>query len=115
LLQGLPGDFDLPGFTVAAKYRAVGNGVHVDVAKFIAHAIRNPVAAATRLCACGCARPLKGKEKSAGIACRKRLQRRREQSVTRRRTKAAGGSQLTDKAERWFMKKGLNSTRLNPI
>jgi DNA (cytosine-5)-methyltransferase 1 len=76
-LQGLPSGFDLPGFTLGAKYRAVGNGVHVAVARFIARAILSPVAPSTRLCCCGCARPVGGKARAAGPACRKRMERRR--------------------------------------
>jgi DNA (cytosine-5)-methyltransferase 1 len=76
-LQGLPPDFDLPGFTLGAKYRAVGNAVHLDVARYIAGAVLSPVASSGfRQCACGCARPVSGKARSAGPACRKRIQRR---------------------------------------
>jgi DNA (cytosine-5)-methyltransferase 1 len=76
-LQGLPADFDLPAFTLSAKYRAVGNGVHLEVARFIAGAVLSPVRAdSIRLCACGCARPVSGKAKSAGPSCRKRLERK---------------------------------------
>jgi DNA (cytosine-5)-methyltransferase 1 len=77
-LQGLPQAFELPGFTVSAKYRAVGNGVHLEVARFIARAIAKPAAKNTRLCACSCARPVTGKATTAGPACRKRLQRKRD-------------------------------------
>jgi DNA (cytosine-5)-methyltransferase 1 len=80
-LQGLPADFDLPGFTLAAKYRAVGNGVHVDVARFIASAILRPVPTSAGLCVCGCARPVSGKALAAGPACRKRMERRRRDSA----------------------------------
>lgn len=38
--QGLPEDFDLPGFTVRGKIRAVGNGVPRDMSRAIAKAIR---------------------------------------------------------------------------
>lgn len=77
-LQGLPRDFDLPGLTLAAKYRAVGNGVHVGVAQALAAAVLCPVTVDARLCACGCGRPVLGRAVAAGPACRKRLQRRRE-------------------------------------
>lgn len=81
VLQGLPADFDLPAFTLGAKYRAVGNGVHLDVARFIAGAVLSPVPAdSIRLCCCGCARPVFGKAKSAGPACRKRIERKRERA-----------------------------------
>jgi DNA (cytosine-5)-methyltransferase 1 len=81
-LQGLPPSFDLPAFTLSAKYRAVGNGVPYPVARFLARAVLSPVSSITRLCACGCARPVMGKALSAGPACRKRLERKRE-NVTR--------------------------------
>jgi DNA (cytosine-5)-methyltransferase 1 len=39
-LQGLPPDFNLPGFTVTAKYEAVGNGVPLSMGRAIANAVR---------------------------------------------------------------------------
>jgi DNA (cytosine-5)-methyltransferase 1 len=84
-LQGLPRDFELPGWSIAAKYRAVGNGVPVAVARVIARAIRDAMAAPrgrrftdVKLCACGCGRILEGKQKAATPACRKRLERARK-------------------------------------
>jgi DNA (cytosine-5)-methyltransferase 1 len=79
-LQGLPEEFDLPGFTLTARYQAVGNGVPVPMAAFVARAIRDAMvpAGSVRLCACGCGRRVEGKATSAGPACRKRLQRRRD-------------------------------------
>jgi DNA (cytosine-5)-methyltransferase 1 len=85
-LQGLPRDFELPGWSIAAKYRAVGNGVPVPVARVIARAIRDAMAAARghriterpRLCACRCGRILKGKQRAATPGCRKRLERARK-------------------------------------
>jgi DNA (cytosine-5)-methyltransferase 1 len=79
-VQGLPRDFDLPSFTLTARYQAVGNGVPVPMAAFIARAIRNAMvpAGTVRLCLCGCGRRVTGKATSAGPACRKRLQRRRD-------------------------------------
>jgi DNA (cytosine-5)-methyltransferase 1 len=75
-LQGLPRSFDLPGLSVAAKYRAVGNGVPVYMARVIARAVVNR-APGISLCVCGCGRPLKGGQRAAGPACRKRLERAR--------------------------------------
>lgn len=78
-LQGLPEDFDLPSFTLSARYRAVGNGVPVPMARAIASAILAagpPVGVAA--CVCGCGRPVQGKAASALPACRKRMQRRRD-------------------------------------
>ena len=78
-LQGLPPDFDLPGFTLAEKYKAVGNGVPVPMARLSAEAIRDRLRkpGESRLCACGCGRPVTRKASSAGAACRKRLERSR--------------------------------------
>jgi DNA (cytosine-5)-methyltransferase 1 len=79
--QGLPSDFDLPGMTLAAKYAAVGNGVPVNMARFVARAIRDNlhVAGSVRLCACGCGRRLSGvRQVYAGASCRKRMERRRK-------------------------------------
>lgn len=43
-LQGLPEDFDLPGFTVHAKVRAVGNGVPLPMGRAIAKAVKAALA-----------------------------------------------------------------------
>jgi DNA (cytosine-5)-methyltransferase 1 len=78
-LQGLPRDFDLPGLSIAAKYRAVGNGVPVPMARVVAAAIlRRRDTAGVRLCICDCGRPVTGKATLATAACRKRMQRRRD-------------------------------------
>lgn len=77
-LQGLPRDFDLPGLSLGAKYRAVGNGVPVYMATVIAQAVRNRIPShSARLCVCGCGRPVDGKAVSATPACRKRMERAR--------------------------------------
>ncbi len=39
-LQGLPQDFDIPPFTVAAKVKAIGNGVPLAMGRVIAEAIK---------------------------------------------------------------------------
>jgi DNA (cytosine-5)-methyltransferase 1 len=90
-LQGLPRDFDLPSFTQTEKYRAVGNGVNVLVAQRVATAIRDATGihggrliTDVTLCGCGCGRILQGKQKTANDACRKRLQKQREQSGQRK-------------------------------
>jgi DNA (cytosine-5)-methyltransferase 1 len=79
-LQGLPRDFDLPGMSKAARYRAVGNGVPPAMGRVLARAILRPKDRA-RICACGCARPVVGRMDYAGPACRKRAQRRRDAAV----------------------------------
>jgi DNA (cytosine-5)-methyltransferase 1 len=77
-LQGLPRDFDLPGWSTSFKYRAVGNGVPIPMARVIARAvIARKENRGRRLCICGCGRPLIGNQKSATVACRKRLERQR--------------------------------------
>lgn len=88
-LQGLPRTFDLSEFTQTGKYRAIGNGVNVHVARRIAETIRDAIGTtkprtltAKNLCACGCGRILTGRQKSATDACRKRLQKKREWSPT---------------------------------
>lgn len=91
-LQGLHRDFDLPGLSIEAKYRAVGNGVPIPMARTMARAIREAViapasstAAQSRLCVCGCGRLLTGQrsdQRSATPACRKRLEKRRRESST---------------------------------
>lgn len=95
--QGLPRDFELPGMTLTGRYQAVGNGVPVPMASFVARAIRDSMvpAGAVRLCACGCGRRVEGKAVSAGPACRKRLQRRRDGPGER----PAGG--VTAVTKRW--------------
>lgn len=50
--QGLPDGFDLPGFTVREKVRAVGNGVPLPMGRALARAVR---AALTAECAMGAA------------------------------------------------------------
>jgi DNA (cytosine-5)-methyltransferase 1 len=79
-LQGLPRDFNLPGMTQVARYAAVGNGVHVAVARTLALAILNAYQRTKpiHLCACHCGRPVTGRQVAATPACRKRLQRRRD-------------------------------------
>jgi DNA (cytosine-5)-methyltransferase 1 len=42
--QGLPVDFDLPGFTMRAKLQAVGNGVPLPMGRAIAKAVREAIA-----------------------------------------------------------------------
>lgn len=78
-LQGLSAALDLPAFTLSARYRAVGNGVPVPMARLLASAILHSVPAdSIRLCSCGCGRPVYGRAMLAEPSCRKRVQRRRE-------------------------------------
>jgi len=79
-LQGLPRDFQLPGMPIAAKYAAVGNGVHVAVARTLARAIREAHVRSedVSLCGCNCGRIITGNQTYATAACRKRMQRKRD-------------------------------------
>lgn len=89
-LQGLPPDFDLPGWTTEAKYRAVGNGVPIPMARTIARAIALAIYAPRlqpkRLCICGRGRPLtdRADQTSATPACRKRMEMRRKAAAGHR-------------------------------
>jgi DNA (cytosine-5)-methyltransferase 1 len=89
-LQGLDDSFDLPGFLVAEKIRAVGNGVPIVLGRVVARAIRrayalalagdeDPISAecSRRICACGCGRIVRGRALYDGPTCRKRAERRR--------------------------------------
>lgn len=89
-LQGLPPDFDLPGWSLVFKYRAVGNGVPVPLAQAIARAIQNrySLPADLRLCDCNCGRIVTGRRVLATDACRKRMERRRR----KQRSAADGGA-----------------------
>lgn len=40
-LQGMRADFDLPGFTVSAKVKALGNGVPLPMGRAVAKAVQN--------------------------------------------------------------------------
>lgn len=79
-LQGLPPDFDMPGLSTGAKYKAVGNGVPVYMARVIAGAIkaRHVTRWQQQLCVCLCGRPVKPGTTLATAACRKRMQRKRD-------------------------------------
>lgn len=77
-LQGLPADFDLPGWSIAMKYRVVGNGVPVPMARVIAASISSRhLNQHSRLCLCQCGRTVQGKATLATPACRKRMERSR--------------------------------------
>ena len=113
--QGLPDEFDLPGFTREEARRAIGNGVPLPMGRVIAEAVASasevgpvrdssmesglsvttPGAGRDRApsgkCACGCGRPIFGTRRSyASDACRKRAQRRRDRDGGRVRDVAIG-------------------------
>ena len=83
-LQGLPDDFDLPPFLATEKIRAVGNGVPLPMGRAIARAVTVAYSGVThqakRRCACGCGRWVTGKKTYYDYACRKRAQRKRDQT-----------------------------------
>lgn len=94
-LQGLPDDFDLPGFTVTEKIKAVGNGVPFNMACVLAGAVKQayarPVSVQVSLdgrlvkpntCACGCGRRVTGRKRYYDFSCRKRAQRRRDRAAS---------------------------------
>jgi DNA (cytosine-5)-methyltransferase 1 len=82
-LQGLPMNFTLPGMTLSARYRAVGNGVHVEVARTLARAVREALKRrkSLQLCACNCGRIVGGNGTMATAACRKRMERKRKRDA----------------------------------
>lgn len=84
-LQGFTIVPELESFTKSAKYRAVGNGVHLGVSYVIARYLKNAIISQfpktifnTRTCACGCGRIVAGRRLSYSDACRKRVQLKRE-------------------------------------
>lgn len=94
-LQGLPREFDLKGWPVAFKYAAVGNAVHLGVARAIAQAIVNGrllsigAESLAPYCVCSCGRLVQGRQAHATAGCRKRMQLRRDSAT------AAAPGQLT--------------------
>lgn len=102
-LQGLPEDFQLPGFTVEAAKRAVGNGVPIVMGRVLAQAVRRAYgldvgespafdasACRRRICRCGCGRVVMGRASYDSPACRKRAQRRRDSSMGKGVTHRSG-------------------------
>ena len=81
-LQGLPG-FDLPGWSLEFKYRAVGNAVPLPMARALARAVQAAVEGRNEgvsVCECGCGRRITKttiRRQYAKDACRKRVQARR--------------------------------------
>lgn len=81
--MGLPEPLELPGWSVEAKYRAVGNGVPLPMGRTLAAAIkewrRSPF---VRVCICGCGREIRAGQTMAKTACRMRMLRRRHGAGT---------------------------------
>ena len=97
-LQGLPDDFNLPGFLAVEKVKAVGNGVPLNMGRALSLAVVDAYSQAAivqlsltgqvvkpGVCLCGCGRPVTGKAHYYDYSCRKRAQRKRERGgVTHR-------------------------------
>lgn len=80
--QGLPPEYDLPGFTRAAKYRAVGNAVPLPMARFLAGLVRARSAPGpgARFCACGCGGLVTPPARYVSARCRQRAKRGRDRA-----------------------------------
>lgn len=86
-IQGLPKTFDLPFLSLQGKKKAVGNGVPMQLGKYLAGLINRDYynsddqQAASKQqynrCLCGCGRAVTGRAKYSGATCRKRAQRER--------------------------------------
>ena len=89
-LQGLPDDYDLPGFLVKEKIRAVGNGVPLPMGRVLARAVTDAYSKNVTVqvdlfgdlvrpdvCSCGCGRHIAGKKIYYDYSCRKRAERKR--------------------------------------
>jgi DNA (cytosine-5)-methyltransferase 1 len=79
-LQGLDRPVTLPGWSRAARFAAVGNGVALAVGRALAAAVlaAGPRDAAGGDCVCGCGRRVTPPAIQATAACRKRMERRRK-------------------------------------
>lgn len=77
-LQGLETPLELSAMTQSGRYKAVGNGVYVPLARDAARAIRDRGVTIARVCICGCGREVPSGRTLATAACRKRMQRARD-------------------------------------
>lgn len=81
--QGLDSPIRLPGWSRAAKIRAVGNGVPIAIGRALATAVAaRSLPRCDTDCACGCGRPIAGKQAAATAACRKRIERAKRSTAT---------------------------------
>ena len=76
--QGLEKPLKLPGWTKEAKFRAIGNGVPLEMGRVVAAAVGVAGPRQSNDCPCGCGRRLSGKKRAATASCRKRLQINRD-------------------------------------
>lgn len=94
-LQGLPDNFDLPGFLASEKIKAVGNGVPLQMGRVLAQAVMDAYSGPViiqcdfaghvtpgRVCLCGCGRRVTGKQKYYDYRCRKQAQRQRDRAAS---------------------------------
>lgn len=110
-LQGLPRDFDLPGLSLGAKYKAVGNGVPIPMGRVIAAAVRRRRdTAGVRVCVCECGRPVKGNQLAATASCRKRMERKRRDAAG-----VAGPGTVTGAASQTGGHQGVLSAKENVL
>ena len=78
-VQGLDEPLDLKALTISGRYTAVGNGVPLPMARVLAAAVTDRASTKDgESCACGCGRAVTDRARYAGVACRKRAQRRRD-------------------------------------
>lgn len=80
--QGFNTFLALPGWSIRLKYQMVGNGVPLPLGRALARAVRDRYTLARHTpCVCGCGRPVEGKRRCGTAACRKRMQRARDQAA----------------------------------
>lgn len=79
--QGMACALELSGWTKSAKFKAVGNGVPLSIGRVFAAAVQRAGPNTKSDCVCGCGRTVTPPARSAGVACRKRLQVSRERSA----------------------------------
>jgi DNA (cytosine-5)-methyltransferase 1 len=78
-VQGIEPPLDLSALTIKGRYAAVGNGVPLPMARVLAAAVTARVVTGDgKYCVCGCGRSVTHRSQYAGVACRKRAQRRRD-------------------------------------
>ena len=59
----------LESFTVAGRYRLVGNGVPVPMARMLARAVKTRLPSFVASCACGCGRDVTPRSQTATVSC----------------------------------------------
>lgn len=84
-LQGLETVSELSAFTVKNRYKLIGNGVHLGVAKYVGGLIKTALETDEisllnngRFCGCGCGRGVSGRQQYYDVACRQRVCQRKK-------------------------------------